>query len=124
MSSASGSGARAMPVSFLGAEVLDDDFLDVAVTAVQRFDCQRDSMRSARVSPMPIKIPVVNGTLSMPAASMVASRIAGALSGEPWCGPLRRPSRGDTFSNIMPWRQNLAERGDVGLAHYAGIDVG
>jgi len=28
-------------------------------------------------------MPVVNGTLSMPAASMVASRNAGALSGEP-----------------------------------------
>ncbi len=60
-------------------------------------------MRSARVSPMPIKMPVVNGTLSMPAASMAASRNAGALSGEPWCGPPRLASRGDTFSSIMPW---------------------
>ena len=84
MSSASGSGARAMPVAGLGAEILHDDFLDVAVAPVQIARCaSSESIRSARVSPMPIRMPVVNGTLSRPAAAMVASRAAGALSGEP-----------------------------------------
>ena len=41
------------------------------------------SMRSARDSPMPTRMPVVNGMASSPAASSVASRRSGALSGEP-----------------------------------------
>ena len=46
-------------------------------------NASRASMRSARVSPMPISIPEVNGTAASPASFMVASRAAGALSGEP-----------------------------------------
>ena len=42
-----------------------------------------DSMRSRRVSPIPMRIPVVNGTASAPARSRVASLTAGSLSGEP-----------------------------------------
>ena len=41
------------------------------------------SMRSRRVSPMPTKIPVVNGIASEPAYSRVARRRSGVLSGEP-----------------------------------------
>ena len=60
------------------------------------------SMRSARVSPMPIRMPLVNGTRARPAASSVASRTAGTLSGEPKCGPPRRESRSDAVSSMMP----------------------
>ena len=42
------------------------------------------SIRSARVSPMPISRPVVNGTFWRPASAIVSSRAAGSLSGEPW----------------------------------------
>ena len=48
------------------------------------------STRSRRDSPMPTRIPVVNGIASSPAASMVASRTAASLSGERQCGPPRR----------------------------------
>ena len=42
---------------------------------------RRASSRSARVSPMPTRIPVVNGMASSPAASRVASRRLGRLVG-------------------------------------------
>ena len=35
------------------------------------------------VSPMPMRMPLVNGTPASPASRMVARRAAGALSGEP-----------------------------------------
>jgi hypothetical protein len=54
------------------------------------------------VSPIPIKSPVVIAMPNSPAASKVASRAAGALSGDPWCGPPRRQSRSDALSSINP----------------------
>jgi hypothetical protein len=42
-----------------------------------------ESTRSASVSPMPIRMPVVNGTLVRPASSSTRTRTAGSLSGEP-----------------------------------------
>ena len=42
-----------------------------------------DSTRSRRVSPIPMRIPVVNGTASSPARASVASLTSGSLSGEP-----------------------------------------
>ena len=51
------------------------------------------STLSSTVSPIPIKIPVVKGTLRRPASSMVPRRLAGTLSGEAqWArfGPSRR----------------------------------
>ena len=60
-------------------------------------------MRSSRVSPMPMRIPVVKGTESAPAAAMVASRTAGTLSGEPKWGPPCRHRRFEVLSSIRPW---------------------
>ncbi len=60
------------------------------------------SSRSARVSPIPIRIPVVNGTFASPASRSVSRRSAGSLSGEPKCGPPRRESRSETVSSIIP----------------------
>ncbi len=54
---------------------------------------------SARASPIPTRIPVVNGIASSPAASSVARRREGSLSGAPRCAA--RPSASD--SSIMPW---------------------
>ena len=59
-------------------------------------------MRSRRVSPMPIRMPEVNGTFASPAAAMVASRTDGILSGEPKCGPPFCDSRSDAVSSMMP----------------------
>ena len=42
-----------------------------------------ESARSAGVSPMPIRMPVVNGTLLRPASWSTRSRTAGSLSGLP-----------------------------------------
>ncbi len=62
----------------------------------------RASSRSARVSPIPIRIPLVNGTPASPAAAIVASRTSGRLSGEPKCGPPRAASAGAEPSSISP----------------------
>ncbi len=74
-SSVSGSGAFAMGISGFGAEVLDDDFLNVPVFAGAGAEWRAVNRRVLQaVSPMPIRMPVVNGTPSLPASSMVFSR--------------------------------------------------
>ena len=42
------------------------------------------AIRSSSVSPIPTRIPLVNGIFSSPAARIVASRASGCLVGEPW----------------------------------------
>ena len=44
----------------------------------------------------------MNGTPAAPAASSVASRAAGSLSGEPKCGPPRSASRSEVVSSMSP----------------------
>ena len=70
------------------------------------------SIRSSRVSPIPIRIPLVNGTRASP-ASRESSRAAraGSLSGEPKCGPPRSESRSDARLEHDPLRRgHLAQR--------------
>ena len=59
-----------------------------------------DAIRSSSVSPIPTRIPLVNGILSSPAASIVAIRCAGCLVGEPACTVSM--SRSATDSSISP----------------------
>ena len=62
-----------------------------------------ESARSAGVSPMPIRMPVVKGTLPRPASSSTRSRTAGSLSGLPKCGPPWSVNRRvAVVSSIMP----------------------
>ena len=51
---------------------------------------------------MPIRMPVVNGTAFSPAASSVASRRSGFLSGEAQCAISRPSSLPDTSSSMIP----------------------
>ena len=61
------------------------------------------SSRSCAFSPMPTRMPVVNGTPTRPASSSTRSRTAGSLSGEPkWASPGSVNSRVDVVSSIMP----------------------
>ena len=61
-----------------------------------------EATRSAWVSPMPIRMPVVKGMPSLPASAMVLSRRAGTLSGaRSWAAP-GRPSRSETLSSMIP----------------------
>ena len=62
-------------------------------------------MRSARVSPMPIRIPLVNGIASSPASLIVSSRTAGTLSGDAQCGPPFSESRSETRLEHDPHRR-------------------
>ena len=90
-----------------------------------------ESARSARVSPMPIRMPVVNGTLLRPASSSTRSRTAGSLSGLPKCGPPRSVnSRDAVVSSIMPmegatglsrWKSCQLEHARVQVREQAGL---
>ena len=61
-----------------------------------------DAARSRGSSPIPTRMPVVNGIASLPASSIVRSRTAGRLSGEPKCGPPLPARRSDDVSSISP----------------------
>ena len=83
------------------------------------------SSRSARVSPIPTRIPVVKGMASSPAASRVASRRAGSLVWQRAWGPPGSWSRSESDSSIMPWpaqtrRRAASSSGEQG----AGVGVG
>ena len=67
-------------------------------------------MRSSRVSPIPTRRPVVNGIRASPAASRVARRRSGVLSGARWWGPPGSPSRAARVSSIIPWDGETARR--------------
>ena len=62
------------------------------------------SMRSRRVSPMPMRIPVVKGTACAPARAIMSMRTAGTLLAQPKCGPPFWPSRTALVSSMMPLR--------------------
>ena len=80
------------------------------------------SMRSRRVSPIPIRMPVVNGTRISPARRIVSRRRAGSLSGEPKCGPPRlRQALGGGFQHDAHGRCDRAQHREVHRAHQAGI---
>ena len=82
------------------------------------------SSRSARVSPMPIRIPLVNGIASSPASRIVSSRAAGTLSGEAQCGPPFSDSRSDDRLEHDPHRRRHGpEQLELGPAHHARIQV-
>ena len=61
-----------------------------------------DSKRSWRVSPIPIKIPVVNGIPNSPANSIVRSLTRGRLLGANSCGPPGPWSPSLALSSISP----------------------
>ena len=78
------------------------------------------SSRSARVSPMPTRIPVVKGMASSPAASRVASRRSGVLSGAP-----RWQSRsGLSDSSIIPCDGATPPAGRASSSRRQGAGVG
>ena len=100
-----GVGGRAHRGVRLGPEVLDDHLLDRAV--LRGRPCgSRTATRPARpsVSPMPTRMPVVNGIVQRPASSSTRSRTAGSLSGraEVRAAGRRSNSRREVVSSIIP----------------------
>ena len=76
-------GARALRAG-LGAEVLDDDFLDVPVTAMQVADGEeRLEPLGARLADADQDAGGERNTCSSPASRSVSRRASGRLSGEP-----------------------------------------
>ena len=69
-----------------------------------------DAIRSSRVSPMPIRMPEVNGIASSPARRMVSRRASGSLSAEPWCAAPGSSSRRETLSSISPCEGQTSRR--------------
>ena len=106
--SSSGHGASCcMPVRGFGKK-----FCTITSCTCPYFVCDAAiassaSMRSSRVSPMPTKIPVVNGMFNSPAHCNVSRRRCGSLSGAPrWQSKSSRndsiiiPCEGETLRSI------------------------
>ena len=71
-----------------------------------------ESMRSSHVSPMPMRMPVVNAIPCSPAKRIVSSRSSGILPGQlKWASPLPC-SRSDVVSSISPI-ETLLSRSDA-----------
>ena len=101
-SSKSGSGAFAMRVPGLARKFwMISSWMCPCASCAPR-SASSESMRSSRVSPMPMRMPDVKGTASSPASRIVSRRAAGSLSGEPWCACPFSSSRGETLSSMMP----------------------
>ena len=101
-SSSGGSGASAMRVPGFARKFWTITSCTCPWRSASSRIVRSASSRSARVSPMPMRMPVVNGTRSSPAAAIVARRAAGSLSGEPKCGRPRADSRSEVVSSIAP----------------------
>src|SRR6266545_469013 len=101
-SSASGGGDACMAVPGLGTKFWTMTSCTWRYFRSRSRMARRDSARSRRVSPIPTRIPVVNGIDRRPASSMVRRRTAGTLSGEPKCGPPFAESLSEDVSSIIP----------------------
>ena len=75
----------------------------------------------ARSSPMPTRIPVVNGMASSPAASSVASRRAGVLVGR---AAVRRQVLGQRLEHHPLAGRDRAQPGQLVGEERAGVGVG
>ena len=109
----------------LRAEVLDDHLAEVPVLARRASRRARSaSIRSARVSPIPIRIPLVNGIASSPASRIVSSRRAGHLVGR---GPVRPAPRREPLGGRLehdPHRRgDRPQRGELVARHHARVEV-
>ena len=82
------------------------------------------STRSRRVSPMPIRMPLVYGMARRPARSMASRRTSGSLSGEPKCGPPRCDNRALAVSSMIPCEALTSPQGEqLVVVQDAGIGV-
>ena len=118
-----GLGMRGHQRSSFGAEILDDHFLDVAIARADRELRCNASTRSARVSPMPIKRPVVNGTrrARLPRSRRDAMRDPCPANQNAAC-PFRTgdPTRSPASA---PWTRTLAQRDVICASIEPGIEV-
>ena len=123
-SASCGSGACAHRRAGFGAEVLNDDLLHVAVPAVQVADREEALARSRGVSPIPTRIPVVNGIASRPASSIVRRRTDRDLVGRSGVRP--HPSRetvGRRLEHQAHRSAHVLEPRELLVGHHARVEV-
>ena len=88
------------------------------------FSASSASIRSSRVSPIPMRIPLVNGIASSPASRIVSRRRAGSLSGEAQCGP---PFAAEPLGRRLEHDPHRGGDGpeqlELGAGHHAGVQV-
>ncbi len=102
-SSSSASGIAAILVSGLARKFCTMTSCTPPYSRATARMAKIESARSASVSPMPIRIPVVKGTADRPASSRTRSLTFGSLSGLPKCGPPGSVNkRSAVVSSIMP----------------------
>ena len=101
-SSSVGSGCEAMRVPGFARKFWTMTSCTCPCSSPSAFNARSASIRSSRVSPIPMRIPLVNGIASSPARRIVSRRRAGSLSGEAQCGPPFSPSRSAVVSSMIP----------------------
>ena len=123
-SSSSGSGWPAMRVPGFARKFWTITSCRWPCCACSSASAASASSRSSRVSPMPIRIPLVNGIRSSPASAIVSSRRAGTLSGEAQCGPPFAPSRSAVVSSMIPIDAgDRTELRELLARHHARVQV-
>ena len=101
-SSSDGSGWEAMRVPGFARKFWTMTSCTCPCSSPSAFSASSASIRSSRVSPIPMRIPLVNGIESSPASRIVSRRRAGTLSGDAQCGPPFAPSRSAVVSSMIP----------------------
>ena len=81
-----------------------------------------DAIRSSSVSPIPTRIPLVNGILSSPAAAIVSIRRAGCLRRRPGVDGLHQPL-GDRLEHQPLRGGHLPQPGQVPAVEHAEVRV-
>ena len=109
-SSRSGSGCEAMRVPGFARKFWTMTSCTCPCSSPSARRASNASIRSSRVSPIPIRIPLVKGIRSSPARRIVSRRRAGILSGEAQCGPPRSPSRSAVVSSMIPIEAETGRR--------------
>ena len=123
-SSSAGSGCDAMRVPGFARKFWTMTSWTCPCSSPSAFSASSASIRSSRVSPIPIRIPLVNGIASSPASRIVSRRRAGILSGEAQCGPtpLAEPLRG-RLEHDPHRRGDGPQELELRARHDAGIEV-
>ena len=110
----------------LGQEVLDDHLLHVAVArGAHSAIATSASMRSARVSPMPTRMPVVNGTRAAAGGLERGEAALGGLVGRAVVRAAGLAEAGGERLDHHPLRRRPPPQPcELGLAGRAGVGVG
>ena len=123
-SSSDGSGCEAMRVPGFARKFWTMTSCTCPCSSPSAFRASSASIRSSRVSPIPMRIPLVNGIESSPASRIVSRRRAGNLvrRGPVRPAPLAEPL-GGRLEHDPHRRRDRPQRLELRARHHAGVQV-